>query len=120
MTIEGTAVKNILIVGMIIIWATAAIAHSPLKSTIPADEAIISEVPTEVLLDFKGDIRLTRVTIKHADNDAIKMDISGHDGFIKNYIIPIENTSFGIYVIDWRGLGADGHALNGKFSFMVE
>ena len=112
--------KNILRAGMMMLWATGAVAHSPLKSTIPADNAVISEVPTEVLLDFKGDIRLTRVTIKHADNDAIKMDISGHDGFIKNYAIPIENTGFGIYVIDWRGLGADGHALNGKFSFLVE
>ena len=112
--------KNILIVGMIIIWATAAIAHSPLKSTTPADNAVIFETPTEVLFDFKGDIRLTRVTITHADNDAIKMDISGHDGFIKNYAIPIESVGFGIYVIDWRGLGADGHALNGKFSFLVE
>ena len=112
--------RNVLRAGMIMLWATGAVAHSPLKNTIPADDAVISEVPTEVLLDFKGDIRLTRVTIKHADNDAIKMDISGNDGFIKNYIIPIENTSFGIYVIDWRGLGADGHALNGKFSFTVE
>ena len=112
--------RNVLRAGMIMLWATEAVAHSPIKSTIPADDAVISEVPTEVLLDFKGDIRLTRVTIKHADNDAIKMDISDHDGFIKNYIIPIENTSFGIYVIDWRGLGADGHALNGKFSFTVE
>ena len=112
--------RNVLRAGMIMLWATGAVAHSPLKNTIPADDAVISEVPTEVLLDFKGDIRLTRVTIKHADSDAIKMDISGHDGFIKNYAIPIENTSFGIYVIDWRGLGADGHALNGKLSFTVE
>ncbi len=117
---KGTTVQNILLAAMMIICATGAIAHSPLKTTTPADDAVISEVPTEVLLDFKGDIRLTRVTIKHADNDAIKMDISGHGGFIRNYAIPVELTGFGIYVIDWRGLGADGHALNGKFSFLVE
>jgi methionine-rich copper-binding protein CopC len=48
------------------------------------------------------------------------MDVSGHVGFIKDYVIPIEGMGLGIYIINWRGLGADGHALNGKFSFMVE
>ncbi len=26
----------------------------------------------------------------------------------------------GVYVVEWRGLGSDGHALNGTFSFTVE
>jgi len=26
----------------------------------------------------------------------------------------------GIYEVEWRGLGADGHALNGTFSFTVK
>jgi len=26
----------------------------------------------------------------------------------------------GNYLIEWRGLGGDGHALNGTFSFTVE
>ena len=117
---KGTTVQNILLAAMMIICATGAIAHSPLKSTIPANDAIISEVPSEVLLGFKGNIRLTRMTMIHADHNAIKMDISGHVGFIKDYVIPIENMGLGIYIISWRGLGADGHALNGKFSFIVE
>ena len=105
---------------MMMIWATGAIAHSPLKSTIPVDDAVISEVPLEVLLAFKGHIRLTRMTMTHADNDAVKMDIIGYNGFIKDYVIPVQSMGRGIYVINWRGLGADGHALNGKFSFLVE
>ena len=31
-----------------------------------ANEAIVSEMPAEVLMDFKGDIRLVRVAITHA------------------------------------------------------
>ena len=117
---KGITVQNILLAAMMIICATGSIAHSPLKSTIPANDAIVSEVPTEVLLGFKGNIRLTRMSMTHADHNAIKMDVSGHVGFIKDYVIPIENMGLGIYIINWRGLGADGHALNGKFSFMVE
>ena len=44
--------QRILIAGLIVMWASVAIAHSPLKSTTPANEAIIAQVPDEVRLDF--------------------------------------------------------------------
>lgn len=53
MDMTGRTMKTILLAGFIGIWATNAIAHSPLESTTPANEAIIAEVPTEVLFDFK-------------------------------------------------------------------
>ena len=58
--------KSRLYAGVIAIWATTALAHSPLEGTIPANQAIVSEMPAEVLMDFKDDIRLTRVTLSHA------------------------------------------------------
>ncbi len=112
--------KNMLLAGMIGIWSTAALAHSPLESTTPTNEAIIAEVPLEVVFDFKGEIRLTRVTMTYADQAGIDLDLSEHDGFITEYAVPMQDMGSGNYVIEWRGLGSDGHALNGAFSFMVE
>lgn len=112
--------KKILLAGLIGVWATGAMAHSPLNGTTPANEAVVAEVPTDVLLDFKGDIRLTRVTMTHADHAGVDLDLSGHDGFIPEYAIPMQAMGSGDYVIDWRGLGVDGHALNGTFTFNVE
>jgi methionine-rich copper-binding protein CopC len=112
--------KNILFACMIGFWATGAIAHSPLDGTTPVNEAIVAQVPTEVLLNFKGKIRLTRVTMTHADHDSVDLDLSGNSGFISDYAVPMPPMGSGIYVIVWRGLGADGHALNGTFGFTVE
>jgi methionine-rich copper-binding protein CopC len=112
--------KNILLAGMIGIWATSAMAHSPLNSTTPANEAVISEAPSEVLLDFKGEIRLIRVTMTHADHPSVDLDLSGNDGFIYDYAVLFQGMGSGPYLIDWRGLGSDGHALNGSFNFTVE
>ena len=60
---------------MIGIWATGAIAHSPLNGTTPVNEATVVDVPNEVLLDFKGKIRLTRVSMTHADHDGVDLDL---------------------------------------------
>lgn len=112
--------KNILLAGMIVIWGTAAMAHSPLDTTLPANEATVAEMPSEIRLDFKDDIRLTRLTMTHAEHENVDLDLTGNSGFISDYAVPMQSMGSGIYVIDWRGLGADGHALNGTFSFTVE
>ena len=112
--------KKILLAGLLGIWATSAVAHSPLESTTPANEAVIAQVPADVVLDFKGAIRLTRVTMTHADTDAIDLDLSGHKGFITDYAIPLKAMGSGTYSIAWRGLGIDGHALDGAFNFVVQ
>ena len=45
--------KNILLAVAVGLWTTAAIAHSPLKATTPADKSIVAEMPLEVVLNFK-------------------------------------------------------------------
>ena len=111
---------RVLLAGLIVMWASVAIAHSPLKSTTPANEATIAQAPDEIRLDFGKDIRLTRLAVTHADDKKMKLDLSGQDGFKKLYLVPFEGMGTGNYLIEWRGLGGDGHALNGTFSFTVE
>ena len=112
--------KAILLAGMIGIWATGAMAHSPLDATTPANEATVTEMPTEVLMGFKGDIRLTRVVITHADTHRMDVDLGEQTAFTQEFALPMHDMGAGTYVIEWRGLGVDGHALNGSFSFSVE
>jgi methionine-rich copper-binding protein CopC len=115
-----TSMKTLLLAGVIGIWATAVMAHSPLEKTIPANEATITQMPTEVLMDFKGDIRLTKVSITHADTHSMDMDLGEQTSFTQEFSLPMQDMGAGVYVVEWRGLGADGHALNGTFSFTVE
>ena len=112
--------QKILLAGLIVMWASVATAHSPLKSTTPANEAIIAQAPDEIRLDFGKAIRLTRLAVTHADDKKMKLDLSGRDSFKKLYLVPFEGMGSGNYLIEWRGLGDDGHALNGTFSFTVE
>ena len=86
--------KNFLLSGLIAFWATAAIAHSPLDETTLASP--------------------------QASSGIMDMDLEGQAAFTKEFRLPMHDMGAGVYVIKWRGLGADGHALNGTFSFTVE
>lgn len=112
--------KKPLLTSLMVLWATSAFAHSPLEATVPVNEAIVAEVPSDIELDFKGNIRLTRVTMTHAGKHETDLDLDGFSGFITDYKIPIQSLGAGTYQIDWRGLGDDGHPMNGTFSFTVE
>ncbi|TMM51176.1 copper resistance CopC family protein [Sulfitobacter sabulilitoris] len=100
--------------------ATGVLAHSPLKATTPADGAVAGAVPTEVTMTFMRDIRLTRVQATHADHDPVDLDLGDQTSFATGFALPLEGMGPGTYVIEWRGLGDDGHPLTGRFGFTVE
>ena len=112
--------KTFLLACMIWTWAAGAMAHSPLNGTTPANGAIVLEMPTEVLIDFKKNIRLIRVVITHAETNSLEMDLGNQKTFTQEFTLPMQDMGPGTYAVEWRGLGADGHALNGTFSFTVE
>lgn len=111
--------KHALLTGLTVMWATSAFAHSPLDTTVPAHDASIAAAPAAITLGFKGDIRLTRVTVVH-DMQETDLSLDGFSGFISDYNIPMPSMGTGLYQIEWRGLGDDGHAMNGTFSFTVQ
>lgn len=120
MALKGTMMFKLFLAAIIGVWATTASAHSPLESTFPKNNSLIEEMPSEILLNFKGEIRLTRVTLVQSDNPSVDLDLSGTGGFNSEYTLPIQEVGNGTYEIKWRGLGADGHAMNGSFSFTVK
>ncbi|SFU98652.1 hypothetical protein SAMN04488527_1723 [Aliiroseovarius crassostreae] len=89
--------KQIIFTTMMGLWATGAFAHSPLEATIPANEPTVAEAPSEIAMDFKGDIRLTRVSMTHADHPSVGLDLDGIDGFISDYAIPLQSMGSGVY-----------------------
>ncbi|KIC14826.1 copper resistance CopC family protein [Leisingera sp. ANG-Vp] len=112
--------KNLTVAFWIAAIASSAAAHSPLEKTTPANDAVVSEFPAELSLDFAGSIRLTRVDLVHQDQAPVQLDLGGQTGFAQSYTLPLQGMGAGTYRVEWRGLGADGHAMKGHFSFEVE
>ena len=56
----------------------------------------MSEMPTEVLMEFKGDIRLVRVAITHASSGSMDMDLGGQTAFTKEFRLPMHDMGAGV------------------------
>ncbi len=109
------------IAGLILfLMTTNAHAHSPLSSTIPEDGALLAEAPTELSVQFAKGIRLTRVQLVDVEDIALDLDLSDYTSFDTDFVLALPVLNSGQYRIEWRGLGEDGHILNGSFGFLVE
>jgi methionine-rich copper-binding protein CopC len=112
--------KKFILTIFICLWSHSAVAHSPLNLTIPSDGSLITELPDKLILEFKGSVRLTLVTIKHNDNSKIKLNLNSSLGFVSKHNVPVSFKDTGSYFVEWRGLGTDGHTLKGSFEFNVK
>lgn len=94
-------------------------AHTHLTSTNPADGETITEPLTEITLTFEGQIEQgSTLELTDADNEAVELKgISVADGVITGTLEnPLDN---GSYLVKWSSISADGHPLEGEFTFAV-
>ncbi|GAA6165486.1 hypothetical protein NBRC116590_31900 [Pelagimonas sp. KU-00592-HH] len=112
--------KKLVTLALVSTLATSAFAHSRVDTTTPENGAVVAEVPAEISLDFAADIRLTRVEMTHQDHPPVRLDLGGQTSFERKFTLPLQGMGNGIYRIEWRGLGEDGHAMQGKFMFTVD
>ena len=110
--------KRILLAGLLLVLAAGAGAHSKLGASIPADGAVLAEMPAKIVLTFSKRLRLTRVRM--TGNGGRSVDLEAAKAFDTRFAIPVKGGGKGTYRIEWRGLAADGHAMRGAFSFRVK
>ncbi len=99
--------------------ASLSWGHASAKKTIPENDAVLSESPTELAVDFGAPAKLLSLTVAAESMDPIKIDISNAtavDGWVNVDIEPLlPNT----YKVSWRAMGLDGHITAGEFTFTV-
>ena len=112
--------KPIVLAILIGIFSTPVSAHSKLASTVPADGAVVSLAPEVLSLRFAKAIRLVRVDMTHKGQPAAALDLGQQTGFVTEFSVPVPDRGDGQYLIEWRGLGVDGHAMQGTIRFQVK
>lgn len=109
-----------LIASLMLFAAVPAFAHSSLRQSTPADQAVISAAPETLEMSFSDAIRLTRVDFGPAGGNMSELDLGKVSGFVTDYSLTLDPVGPGLYRVEWRGLGVDGHAMKGLFEFSVK
>ncbi len=112
--------KHILLAGLVCVSATFALAHSKINSTTPADGAAVANMPETVSMTFAKPIRLTRVDMTYMDRPTVQLELGSKLRSGTDHTVPVQDMGTGLYRIEWRGLGTDGHVMQGAFTFEVE
>lgn len=101
----------------------AALAHSPVNTSVPVDGAELSDVPEVLTLTLAEPGRFMKVEVTHttADGSAshvTELDISTRATTDEMEFAPPAMGN-GTYLVEWRVLGDDGHAMDGTVTYTV-
>lgn len=101
--------------------ASTASAHAALESSTPSANSVLEEAPAEVVLDFDEDVEigLADVQVFGSDGEALEVGAptAGDDATVLKAALPAIGD--GLYAVIWKVTSADGHAVEGAFSFQV-
>lgn len=100
-------------------FATSAMAHSKVASSVPADGEILSTAPTQITIAFHDAMRLTKVELVADAGDTALLDLGDQTSFAKDYSFDLSDIAAGTYSVEYRGLGMDGHPMTGSLSFTL-
>ena len=100
-----------------------AFGHSSLVSSTPAKDAVLTEFPSEVSLTFNeslleiGAENPNKVEVVNSMGDLLSgaAKVSG-----PKISVPVQITGNDEYRVSYRVVSADGHVIEGEYSFSVE
>ncbi len=98
----------------------AAWAHNALVSTSPGDGKTLAKPPSSIVLTFNEPAIATgtKVLVTGPEGSVAAGDPKLVDTTVEQALLP--ELSAGEYTVEWRVTSADGHPINGEFSFVVK
>lgn len=105
--------------------AAPAAAHVVIKSSNIEQGGIYdaksgNPIPKNLEIAFNADVGLAALRLETAAGDEIELDYVKPKDFQAAFVIPLPFLAIGDYVIHWRALAKDGHAMSGEINFSVK
>lgn len=100
----------------------AVLFHSALLRSVPKADARLDTVPKDIRLVFSEEVvpALSRITLIAPDGDSSKLSVANDPRDIRVLLGNVPPLKYGgRYTVYWQVVSADGHAMDGKFSFSI-
>jgi len=108
-----------LLAALLVVFASVAVAHTPLTASVPAAKATVAAPVKDLVLEFGADVRLTAIVLTDAQGGNKKV-AAIPAAVAKKFTLAVEeDLKPGAYTVNWRAVGADTHVVSGDFQFTV-
>lgn len=101
--------------------AEHASAHAGLEASVPSANAVLETGPPNVELDFNESVDFTLADVELYDQSATLIATGPPQRITDDTVVQVSVPTLGdgLYVVVWRVPSADGHVVDGVFSFQV-
>jgi methionine-rich copper-binding protein CopC len=103
----------------LVLTAAPALAHSTVKSTVPASGTVLLSSPQEVVINFNEAARLTSVVLVEAGMPERKLPFTPPSGSANTFTMSTPNLGSGRNEIKWKALSKDGHPISGSIIIVI-
>jgi copper transport protein len=98
-------------------------AHATLVRSNPSGNAHLSRPPVQLELEFSEAVvaRTSRVELVAPDSQRFALELRGDSANAKTLFAEVPALAMtGRYRVEWRLVGADGHAITGQYAFIID
>ena len=95
------------------------LAHSKGPKTTPPHGSELAAPPRALGFSFARPVRLTAVRLYNAEGGEVELPGKRSIKPAKTRSIELPPLEAGSYRVEWRALSADGHPVDGEFSFSI-
>ncbi|GAB5377514.1 MAG: hypothetical protein AcusKO_39760 [Acuticoccus sp.] len=114
-----TIAKHLLVAAMLLSAPMAALAHSSQEPGSPRDGETLAVAPERVRLNFSDPMRITVLKLVGPAGEVPLARTDGMKPVTTLEASPTGAMAPGAYEIEWRGMGADGHIMEGSVDFTI-
>jgi methionine-rich copper-binding protein CopC len=106
-----------------LLLTASSFAHSPVNTSNPADGSTLSQPPETLTLTLAEPGRFMKVEVTHTTMDGsasrtAELEIPSRSTTDEMDFTP-PSMGAGNYLVEWRVLGEDGHAMDGTVTYTV-
>lgn len=114
--------KRFFLICFTILWLIPGVAsaHSKIDSSTPANDETVTISPATIEMSFNSTIeKISNFKLLNEAGEQVTTGKAVVDGNTMSGDVP-ENLANGKYTVEWTIIGADGHSIDGNYSFIVE
>jgi methionine-rich copper-binding protein CopC len=124
MSRKSKSTFTLALLGLLFLPVTPALAHAQITSTSPVRDAVLSEVPAEVIIEFDGNLTVIddlSINVLKVFNSTGKQIDDGNTlvGGARLTVGITDRTGVGTFRVTYRVVSEDGHPVEGDFKFKV-